>query len=266
MIFEGGLYAITGIAVRRLGGSVHGLFFVISVYLVLGFIINTVLAFMVTAWSACALAVCYRTQQRSTGPKGFAHASFGSPERQSEVRGHWLRSRLVLGVLVSLLLASAVVTVWQLRQKSHDIMPLIIAHRAGAKYAPENSMSALRIAIRDGADYAEIDVQRSLDGVVIVAHDRDLMKIARDPRQIGQTNYADLAKIDIGRNFHSDFTGERLAKLSDFFKAAKGRIKLMIELKYYGKDPELALEVLRLVAEFGMEQEISIISLKLGSL
>jgi glycerophosphoryl diester phosphodiesterase len=266
LIFEGGLYAIAGIAVRRSGGSVHGLFFVISVYLVLGFIINTVLAFLVTAWSACALTVCYRTQQRPKGPKSLAHAGFGSLEIQSKVSGHWIRSRLVLGALVALLLMSAVVTVWQLRQKPYDRMPLIIAHRAGAKHAPENSMSALRIAIQDGADYAEIDVQRSFDGVVIVAHDRDLMKIARDPRQIGKTNYADLAKVDIGRNFHSDFTGERLAKLSDFFKAAKGRIKLMIELKYYGEDPELASEVLRLVAEFGMGQEISIISLKLGSL
>jgi glycerophosphoryl diester phosphodiesterase len=102
--------------------------------------------------------------------------------------------------------------------------------------------------------------------VVVVVHDADLMKLARDPRRISQTNYTELAQVDIGKLFNPDFTGERVAKLSDFLEKAKGRIKLMIELKYYGQDPELAKETLRLVRESGMEQEVAVISLNLDAL
>jgi glycerophosphoryl diester phosphodiesterase len=40
----------------------------------------------------------------------------------------------------------------------------------------------------------------------------------------------------------------------------------MIELKYYGNDPELARETLRLVSESGMDQEVAVMSLNLDGL
>jgi glycerophosphoryl diester phosphodiesterase len=101
--------------------------------------------------------------------------------------------------------------------------------------------------------------------VVVVIHDADLMKIARSPLRIRDTDYADLARIDIGREFHPDFGGERLARLSDFLRKADGKIKLMIELKYYGRDPELAKETIRLVHQAGMAEEVALMSLELAS-
>ena len=44
----------------------------------------------------------------------------------------------------------------------------VTAHRAGAIHAPENTLAALKRAIADGADYAEIDVQTTRDGAVVV--------------------------------------------------------------------------------------------------
>ena len=43
----------------------------------------------------------------------------------------------------------------------------VTAHRGSSKRAPENSLSAVRKAIEDGADFAEIDVQETADGVVL---------------------------------------------------------------------------------------------------
>jgi glycerophosphoryl diester phosphodiesterase len=171
----------------------------------------------------------------------------------------------VLVAIFVFLLVSAAINVWLLNQKSPGKIPLVIAHRAGALHAPENTLAALEIAIRQGADYAEIDVQRSRDGVVVVIHDADLMKLAQDPRRISETDYADLSRVDIGRKFNSDFSGERLARLSDFLQKASGRIKLMIELKYYGTDSELAKETVRIVREAGMAGEVSLMSLNISS-
>ncbi len=70
---------------------------------------------------------------------------------------------------------------------SADDNVVVIAHRGASGTAPENTLAALEIAIRQKADYAEIDVQRTSDGTIVVVHDQDLMKLARDPRRIDQT-------------------------------------------------------------------------------
>ncbi len=266
LILEGGLYAVTSFLVSHLGGSVRLLLFVISMYLVLAFLINVVIYFLGMAWTTSVLVICYREQRPPEDSQRTTQPAYAPTEKKMAPPHRLVRLRLILPALAVLLAASGAVSVWQLRHKPPDIVPFVIAHRAGALRAPENTLAALELAIREGADYAEIDVQRSLDGVVVVVHDADLMKVARDPRRIAQTEYADLAKVDIGKMFHADFTGERVATLSDFLERAKGRIKLMIELKYYGKDPELAGETLRLVRESGMDQEVAVISLNLDGL
>ena len=68
--------------------------------------------------------------------------------------------------------------------------------RAGA---PENTLSAFKAAIEVGADFAELDVQETADGVVVVLHDRDLMRMAGDPRRISDITLAEARKLDLGR-------------------------------------------------------------------
>ena len=49
--------------------------------------------------------------------------------------------------------------------------PLNIAHRGGAGLFPENTLAAFRDAVARGCDGAELDVQLSKDGEVVVYHD-----------------------------------------------------------------------------------------------
>ena len=49
--------------------------------------------------------------------------------------------------------------------------PLNIAHRGGAQLMPENTLAAFADAMERGCDGAELDVQLTRDGVVIVHHD-----------------------------------------------------------------------------------------------
>jgi glycerophosphoryl diester phosphodiesterase len=52
---------------------------------------------------------------------------------------------------------------------------LVMAHRGASASAPENTLASFRRAIAEHADFVELDVLESSDGVVVVAHDRDLM-------------------------------------------------------------------------------------------
>ena len=85
---------------------------------------------------------------------------------------------------------------------------LNIAHRGGAALRPENTMSAFSAAIARGLDGAELDVQLSADGVVVVHHDYRLNPavtrhaggwIAGQPPAIKDLSYAALQAYDIGR-------------------------------------------------------------------
>jgi glycerophosphoryl diester phosphodiesterase len=142
----------------------------------------------------------------------------------------------------------------------------VTAHRGSSLKAPENTISALQQAIADGADYAEIDVQTTLDGVVILMHDADLMRVASINREIGEIRYEELGNIDIGSWFSKEFSNERTATLDEAIRFCKGRIKLNIELKYNRPDPELAQKVGNLIRRNSFHKDCVVSSLDYAKL
>lgn len=142
----------------------------------------------------------------------------------------------------------------------------ITAHRGSKHEAPENTLSAIRQAIADGADYAEIDVQTTADGVVVLLHDADLMRVASMPQRIYEIEYDELRGVDVGSWFSPEFSGERIATLQEAIDLARGRIKLNIELKFTRDDPTLAPKVGELVRENDFVSDCVVSSLKLPAL
>ncbi len=138
----------------------------------------------------------------------------------------------------------------------------VIGHRGAAALRPENTMAAVLQAIEDGADWVEIDVQETADDVVIVAHDSDFMKLAGVPTKVWDATMEDVAEIDIGSWFDPKYADERTPTLRDVLAAAKGKAKVIIELKYYGHDVDLENRVAALVEEFDMQDDIATMSLK----
>lgn len=49
--------------------------------------------------------------------------------------------------------------------------PFVVAHRGDEQLFPENSAEAFLSGARAGADYVEMDVRRTLDGVFVIHHD-----------------------------------------------------------------------------------------------
>ena len=142
----------------------------------------------------------------------------------------------------------------------------VTAHRGSSFKAPENTMSALRQAAADGADYAEIDVQTTADGELILMHDGDLMRVASVNRKIQDIRYEELLDIDIGSWFSPDFKNERTATLEQAMAFARGRILLNIELKYNRPDPEMAARVADLIRRNAFTGECVVTSLDYGEL
>ncbi len=138
----------------------------------------------------------------------------------------------------------------------------IIAHRGAAGSRPENTLASVRKGIEDRADWIEIDVQETADGDIVVVHDSDLMKLAGVDLKIWDATLEDLEKIDIGSWFDPAYGDQRTPLLRDVLELAKGKSKVLIELKYYGHDIALEERVARVVEDMEMQDQVAIMSLK----
>lgn len=138
----------------------------------------------------------------------------------------------------------------------------VIAHRGAAGSRPENTLASMQKGIEDGADWLEIDVQENADGQVIVIHDSDFMKIAGVNLKVWESTAAELADIDIGSWYDSTYTAERTPTLEQVLELAKGRVNVLVELKYYGHDDRLAERVAEIVEQTGMVGQTAFMSLK----
>ena len=142
----------------------------------------------------------------------------------------------------------------------------VTAHRGASLLAPENTLAAFRAALAAGADYVELDVQRTRDGKLVVLHDADLMRVAGAPAKVREATLAELQGFDIGAPFDPQFAGERVPVLEDVIAMARGRFKLNVELKYNVPDPGLAPAVVELLRRENYVDDAVVTSLDLAAL
>ena len=74
--------------------------------------------------------------------------------------------------------------------------PIVSAHRGGAAYAPENTMTAFRNAVRLGVDQLETDTQLTADGVLVLIHDDTLDRTTDCSGAVSGKAYAQVATCD----------------------------------------------------------------------
>lgn len=111
--------------------------------------------------------------------------------------------------------------------------PLISAHRGFSTAAPENTIAALDAAWRVGATVAEIDVQLTRDGHVVLMHDRTVDRTTNGAGFVKGLTLPEIKALDAGAWFDARFTGERVPTLAEVLEWSQGRLGLLVELKNY---------------------------------
>ena len=87
--------------------------------------------------------------------------------------------------------------------------PHIIAHQGASLDLPPNTIEAFQLALDHGADIIELDIWRSMDGVWVVIHDRNLLRITGVNKDITQMSFDEIQSLDAAYNF-SDSSGNYL--------------------------------------------------------
>ncbi len=79
--------------------------------------------------------------------------------------------------------------------------PLLFGHRGASKHAPENTMDAFDLALRQGANVLELDVHLTRDGEVVVMHDATVDRTTNGSGLARDKTYAEIAALDAGYTF-----------------------------------------------------------------
>lgn len=106
---------------------------------------------------------------------------------------------------------------------------LVAAHRAAHKKHPENSIAAIKEAIRLGVDIIEIDVKVSKDGIPMLMHDGKVDRTTNGKGDLEEKTYKELRKLHLVQDGKK--TGEVIPTLREALEVAKGKIMVDLDLK-----------------------------------
>lgn len=145
--------------------------------------------------------------------------------------------------------------------------PTIMAHRGLSAKAPENTLYAFEDAIDSGADFIELDVQQTKDGVLVVLHDSNLARTTGLNRNIWDVTYAEIADLDAGSWFDPAYANARIPTLEDTLQFIDKRIALNIEIKPTEHTSDtLEQDVTDLITMYGYENSCWVTSFSYSSL
>lgn len=136
---------------------------------------------------------------------------------------------------------------------------MITAHRGASHGAPENTKAAVELAITEQADYVEIDIRMTADGVPVLMHDRALFRTTGVVNEIDKVTYEELSSYDVGCRYAERYEGEKVPSLREILEAYGRKIRFNIELKDDG-NKELAEAVVSLIKVYGLEERCVVTS------
>ena len=134
----------------------------------------------------------------------------------------------------------------------------VIAHRGASGYAPENTLEAFLLAIEQGADGIELDVQLSRDGIPVVIHDETIDRVTDRTGYVKDYTLQELKELTVLKDRFPQYSQSKIPTLKEVLEAVKSSgIQVNIELKtgiyWY---PDIEKKVAEIVEETGMKDKI----------
>jgi glycerophosphoryl diester phosphodiesterase len=117
--------------------------------------------------------------------------------------------------------------------------PDVVAHRGSSGVAPENTIAAVRLAVRQKADVVENDIQRTRDGELVIMHDLTLARTTdveqvfpdRAPWNVADFTLSEIKQLDAGSWFAPEFAGQRVPTLAEWGQAVGTGTGMLLEPK-----------------------------------
>ncbi len=127
----------------------------------------------------------------------------------------------------------------------------IAAHKGYSSRAPENTLPAFDLAIKSSsANYIELDVRESKDGIPILTHDDNFEKLSGDSRSVYDLTLDEIKTLNATGSFGEEFDGNEIATLEEALKMCQGKIDLIVEIKASDRSPDLERKIVELLEKY----------------
>ncbi|MCC7368287.1 MAG: glycerophosphodiester phosphodiesterase [Chloroflexi bacterium] len=178
------------------------------------------------------------------------------------------RERIAVALGALLVLVASVTLFATLRQNGAAAVRVqVLAHRGASAYAPENTMSAFKLAIEQGADWLEMDVQQTKDGQLVVFHDLRVERTTNGRGALRDLTLAEVRQLDAGAWFGAQFAGERVPTFEEVLAlASQHNVRIFPEMKDPRLSPGIEERVAAVISAAGYEDRTIVQSFDMASL
>lgn len=127
----------------------------------------------------------------------------------------------------------------------------VMAHRGSSGAAPENTLAAVDLAVQQGADVVENDIQRTADGALVIVHDTTLSRTSnvadlfpeRAPWNVRDFTLAEIKQLDAGSWFAPRFAGQRVPTLAEWVHSVGRQTGMLLEAKAPELYPGIEIDI-----------------------
>ena len=136
-------------------------------------------------------------------------------------------------------------------------MTKIFAHRGASAYAPENTVEAFALAMEQGADGIELDVQMTKDDQVVVIHDETIDRVSDGTGAVRDYTLEELKKFHFSNHMenYENAVIPTLKEVLDLIKSSNMLLNIELKTGIYWY-PNLEEKTMELVKEAGMEDRV----------
>src|SRR5262249_55265625 len=108
---------------------------------------------------------------------------------------------------------------------------MVSCHRGANRYAPENTLPAIRMAVALGGDYVEIDLRTTKDGQLLLMHHATVNRTTNGTGRVNALTLAEIRTLDAGAWFGKPFAGTRVPTLDEALAALGERTAVYLDAK-----------------------------------
>lgn len=116
---------------------------------------------------------------------------------------------------------------WLLDAKNHQVM--IASHRGKfSSSVMENTSLAFLLAVEQGADMVEMDLERTKDGILVGHHDKNMMRLFHTSEKISDYTLEELRKLPL-YNYVGEICEEQIETFEEILKGLKEKALLVLD-------------------------------------
>jgi len=128
---------------------------------------------------------------------------------------------------------------------------IVICHRGDHVKYPENTLAAYAEAIKNRADYIEIDLHTTKDSVLVSMHDNTVNRMTNAKGLVKDMTLTEIEQLQVKSSDSLDKTAYRVPTFEEILKLCKDKIYIYIDFKNASASVTYAI-----LKKYGMEKQV----------